>query len=202
MSCNDNPQDLEIFQGKTFSRVIRWEAHPYVYKAISAITKTAPVNITATAHGVPDGWRVAIVSVRGMTEINAQNSPPRLTDYFRATYVDANTIQLNDVNAADYSTYTSGGYVQYLTPVSITGYTARMKIKNRVGGTVLETLTTENGKIALDATNKTITLTLSATDTAAYTFKKGVYDLEMVSGGGVVTAILSGNITVVPEVTT
>jgi hypothetical protein len=55
--------------------------------------------------------------------------------------------------------------------------------------------------IALDDTVKTILLTISATDTAALTFLAGVYDLELVSGSGVVTQILKGNITVDTEVT-
>lgn len=59
-----------------------------------------------------------------------------------------------------------------------------------------------NSRIAIDATAKTITLTISAADTAAIAWTKGVYDLEMVSPTGVVTAILSGKVTVTKEVTT
>ena len=145
---------------------------------------------------------MAIVSVLGMLQINAKNTPPRPTDYHAATVVDANTITLNDVNSAGYSTYASGGYVQYNTPVDFAGFTARMTIKDKVGGTALETMTDANVKIVLDNTARTITLLLSATVTAAYTWTKGVYDLEMVSGSGVVTAILSGTVTVSKEVTT
>lgn len=194
--------DIVILQGKTYNQVIRWEASPIVYKPISAITLAAPAQITATAHGVPAGWRVAIVSVLGMLQINAKNTPPRPSDYHPATVVSANAISLNDVNSAGYSPYTSGGYVQYNTPVDMTGFTARMMIKSSVGGTILETLTTANAKIVLDNTAKTITLFLDAVTTAAYTWTKGVYDLEMVSAGGVVTAILTGSVAVSKEVTT
>lgn len=194
--------DIVIQQGKTFNQVVRWESTPIVYKPITGITQAAPAQITATGHGVPAGWRVAIVSVRGMLQINAKNTPPRSSDYHAATIVSANAITLNDVNSSDYSSYTSGGYVQYNTPVDMTGFTARMTIKDRVGGTVLETLTDANAKIVLDNTAKTITILLSAVATAAYTWVKGVYDLEMVSAGGVVTAILSGNVAVTKEVTT
>ncbi|MBK7842063.1 MAG: hypothetical protein IPJ49_31200 [Candidatus Obscuribacter sp.] len=41
----------------------------------------------------------------------------------------------------------------------------------------------------VDDATKTITLTISATDTAALTAKKGVADLELVSSGGVVTKL-------------
>ena len=101
----------------------------------------------------------------------------------------------------------SGGILQFNTPVDLTGYVARMKIKDKVGGTVLAS--TEAGdtpldilSIALDTAKSTITLTISATATAALIWTKGVYELEMVSSTGVVTAILSGKVTVAKEVTT
>jgi hypothetical protein len=55
--------------------------------------------------------------------------------------------------------------------------------------------------ITIDDTAKTVTITITAVVTAAYTFSSGVYDLEMVSGAGVVTQLLSGNVTVLDEVT-
>jgi hypothetical protein len=118
--------------------------------------------------------------------------------------VDPNTVTLNKVNSADFSVYTSGGYLQFYTPVSLSGFSARMTIKDRVDGTVLATLTSgaPDNRIVLDDANHTITITISATDTALFTFTKGVYDLEMVSGAGVVTTLFTGSITVAKEVTT
>lgn len=197
-SCASN---LVIKQGKTFTRLLRWEAAPIIYKAITAIEQVAPVRLTVAGHGIPDGWRAAVTAVKGMTELNA-SIPPELDEYRKVTVVDTDTIEFNDVNAATYKAYASGGYVQYNTPVNMAGFTARMTIKDRVGGTTLETLTTENSAITIDNTVKTITLLLSATATAAYTWVKGVYDLEMVSASGVVTLLLSGDITVEKEVTT
>lgn len=194
-------QDITICRGSTFSMVLRWEAEPTVFKAITAITQTAPVQITATAHGLVNGWRCAIVSAKGMTQINAANSPPKAKDYHKATVVDANTVQFTAINAADYSAYTSGGYLQYLTPVNLTGYTARMKVKDAIGGTTAVSLTSPTG-IAIDNTAKTITVTIADSVTAALTIDSGVYDLEVVSSGGVVTRILEGNVAVEGEVTT
>lgn len=194
--------DLVIQQGKTFNKVLRWESPPIIYKPITAIVQQAPVSITCPSHEIPDGWRVTVVSVRGMTQINAPNNPPKDKDYVKATVVDANTIELNTVNAADYKAYTSGGYVQFNTPTDMNGYTARMSIKDKIGGTVLLSLTTENGRISLDNAAKTITLTITAADTAAITWKKGVYDLELVSTSDVVTKLLSGSVSVEQEVTT
>lgn len=193
---------LEIKKGKTYSRSLRWESQPIIYRPITGVTQTAPVRITSVGHGVPPGWRVAIVSVRGMTQINAENQPPLDSDFRPATVIDDDHIEINTINAADFKSYTSGGYIQFNTPVDLTGYTARMKIKDKVGGTVLLTLTTENGKIELVAVDSIIRLKLSANETAALTWKKGVYDLELESPTGVVTELLSGEITVVDEVTT
>lgn len=70
------------------------------------------------------------------------------------------------------------------------------------GSIELLRLTDANGMIALDNTTKTISLVLSATTTAALTWSKAVYDLEMVSNAGVVTALLYGDVAVTKEVTT
>lgn len=191
-----------IAKGKTFARVLRWESAPIVYKPISNITQTAPAVVTATGHGIPNGWRVAITCVKGMTQINAATEPPKDKDYHTATVLTADTVEFNDINAACFKPYVSGGYLQYNTPVDLAGYSARMSIKDKVGGTELFRLDTTNTRILLDNTAKTITLTISATDTAALTFKKGVFDLEMESAGGVVTLLLSGDIVVADEVTT
>jgi hypothetical protein len=201
MSCAR--QDFTIAKGKTFSRVLRWETEPFVYKAISAITKAAPAVVTATAHGVPDGWRVAIVSVLGMTEINALNDPPLESDFRKAKVLTGDTIELNAVNSAGFTVYAAvSGFVQYYTPVDLAGFSARMQIRQSLTATTfLLELTTVNGRIALDNALKTITLTVSAVDTAALTWKTGVYDLELVSPGGVVTQLLSGTVMVTEEAT-
>ena len=197
-------KDLTIQQGRTFSLALRWESPPIVYRPITAIAQTAPARLTVPMHGVPDGWRVAITNVKGMTEINAEANKLTSRDYHQATVVDANTLDINDINAAGFKPYTGGGYIQFNTPVDLMGFKARMKIKNRVGGTTLYTLTTENGALAIDAAAKIITIDISESDTAAMTFTTGVYDLEMVSGTrpAVVTALLSGRVTVSKEVTT
>jgi hypothetical protein len=194
--------DLEIQQGKTFSRVLRWEAPPVLYKAITGITNGAPVRLTVPSHDIPNNWRAAVQSVKGMTQINAVNTPPKAKDFNRVTVVDADTVEFNTINASEFSIYKSGGYLVFNTPVDLTGMTARMTIKDRVGGSVLDTLTTETGGISVDTATNTINLLISATDTAAYEWQKGVYDLELISSGGVVTLLLFGAVAVVREVTT
>ncbi len=195
-------KDITITKGDTFSLVLRWEVLPFIYKAITAITKAAPASITATSHGLVDGWRAAVVSVVGMREINAANKPPRSTDFHKVTFVDANTVTLNDVNSALYTTYTSGGFLQYYTPQSLASYTARMQIRPTAADTAtpLVSLTDSSG-ITLSDAAKTITITITAAVTAALTATAAVYDLELVSPTGVVTKLIQGNVTIASEVT-
>lgn len=200
--------DLTILQGKTFRQVFMWEQKPIVRKAITAVSLAtgAPV-ITAAAHGVVNGQRVTVFGCKGMVQLNAKNNPPRSADYREATVLDADRVELNTVDPYDESgrvwpAYTSGGFLQYNTLADLAGYTARMTIKDRVGGTELFSLTTENARIVLDAINKTILLSITDEDTALMTFKRGVYDLEMVSSTGTVTGISTGTVTVTREVTT
>jgi hypothetical protein len=86
--------------------------------------------------------------------------------------------------------------------VNLTDYTARMQARASVTSeTVVLDLTTANGKITLGGTAGTITLTLSAAETAAVTQQSLAYDLELVSAGGVVTRLVEGQIVLTPEVT-
>lgn len=64
-------------------------------------------------------------------------------------------------------------------------------------------LTTADGRIVIDAVDCTITLVISAADTARIDWKSGVYDLELVSPAvdPVVTALMRGKVTVTQEVT-
>ena len=88
------------------------------------------------------------------------------------------------------------------TPYNLTGYTARMHVRTTAATTTtLIELTTANSRITLGGASGTVTLTISATDTAALTPGKYVYDLELVSGGGVVSRIIEGNFVVKAEVT-
>jgi hypothetical protein len=89
------------------------------------------------------------------------------------------------------------------TAINLTGYTARLNVRETYASTsAVLTLTTENAGITLGDAAGTITLSATATVTAALTAPfSGVYDLELVSGGGVVTRLLEGSATISPEVT-
>lgn len=188
--------EILIQRGSTFEMDVFW-AHEskLTYKAITAISLAfgAP-RLTVTGHGLPDGWLFAITRVAGMKQINAANSPPREADYHPATVIDPNTIELNGVDATGFSAYTGGGFIQFKTPVDFAGYTARMDIKDKVGGTVLASSEVADSPVNIiaitqDVAASKLKLSISATDTASLAWKKGVTDLEMVSPTGVVTKL-------------
>jgi hypothetical protein len=198
-------ENFEIVQGKTFSRTIRYGKLPFIYKAINSISQSAPAQLNVPSHGLPDQWLAAIVSAKGMFQINAElgeDRQPKADQYNPVTVVDANTITVNAINSSDFSPHTTGGYLQAYTPVDLAGATARMTIRDAVGGSVLDTLTVAGGELTLDNTSKTITLKIGAAATAAYTWESGVYDLEFEDAAGNVEELLSGTITVKREVTT
>lgn len=88
------------------------------------------------------------------------------------------------------------------TLVNLTGYTARLMARADIeDAEPFLTLTTENGGISLGGSAGTITLNVSAEDTADLSAQEGVYDLEVVSGIGVVIRLLQGNFIVSREVT-
>jgi hypothetical protein len=87
-------------------------------------------------------------------------------------------------------------------PVDLTGYTARMQVREKYTSTqkILD-LTTENGGITLGGDEGTISIDVSALVSATIIPKTYVYDIELVSSGSIVTRLLEGQFVVTPEVT-
>lgn len=194
--------DIAIKQGSTFQLTLKYGQPQFAVKAITGITKSGQAVVTAASHGLTVDWPVWVVGVAGMDQINHTSAELRdACAAYYAYYVDGNSLRL-DVDTTRFGAYTSGGEVLYHPPVNLTGFTARMQIRETVESTtVLHSLTTENGGITLGGAAGTIALTISATDTAAFTFDTAVYDLEVVSGGGVVTEVASGAVLTNDEVT-
>jgi hypothetical protein len=204
-------QTLTIVRGKTLSLAIRWETTPVVSKAITAISiATGFPRVTADSHGVKDGWRGYVTSAQGMKQINTE-SPDRPT-YHELTVIDANIVEFNgwnpvDDNGRDWSAYTSGGFLKYNTPKSLTGKTVRVKIKDKVGGTVLLSTEASDSPLNLitatadDATN-VIMVEAASTATEAITWSKGVWEVEAESGGVVESIIAVSPVVVSDEVIT
>lgn len=87
------------------------------------------------------------------------------------------------------------------TAVNLTGYSARMQVRESYdSGTAVVSITSGTG-ITLGGTAGSIILELTPTTTAGVASGQYVYDLELMTSGGYVTRLLEGNFTVDPEVT-
>lgn len=192
--------NYKIYQGSTFEEVFKWESETKVYQPIANISKSAPCVVTLqNTPTLPVGWRVRVVGAGGMKEINTSEDT-----YYTATAVDlvAKTVELNQVNSLLYTTYTTGGVLEFNAPVDLTSYSARMQIRESVDSTtIIHSATTENGGITLDNTNKRITINIPASATTQFNFSVAVYSLELYTGAGKVVPFIAGNLTLVPEVT-
>jgi hypothetical protein len=70
--------------------------------------------------------------------------------------------------------------------VNLTGATAKMQLRNTATGSVIiKELTTENGGITLGGITGTISLFISAVDTALIAAGNYVYDLIIISGSNI-----------------
>lgn len=192
--------NYKIYQGSTFQESFRWESETKVYQQIVNVSKSAPCVITTQEiPELPIGWRFKVVGVGGMKEINNTGD-----SFYIATDVNTvdKTIEINQINSLGFSNYTSGGVVEFGTPVNLTDYSARMQIRESVDSeTVIHSATTDNGEIDLNNTFKTITITIPASATAAFNFSTAVYSVELYTPNGKVVPFLTGNLTLVPEVT-
>jgi hypothetical protein len=190
--------NYKIYQGSTFEEVYRWESQTKVYVPITQISKSAPCVITATQHALPQGWRFRVVGAGGMKELNSVGESTYL-----ATDVTSDTITINQINSLGYTAYTSGGVVEYNQPVPLNTYSARMQIRETVDSpTVLYSGTTGlGGDIALDNVFKTISVNIPASTTQDFDFTTAVYSIELYQPSGLVIPFLTGNLTLVPEVT-
>lgn len=197
--CNDSV--LKIDRRENTERVLRWSEDSLTFKAISGITKAAPSVITAAAHGLPEGWRFWVESVKGMVEINRPVHPTdgRAQKHYVAEGVTTNTLKVRNLNALDFRDYSSGGVLAYYAPVDLDGASAVLTIYDNLEElNVLATLTDTPGEgITIDNTEKTITLSFDAAAVAGYEFDSGVAEL-VVTMSGVPTKLARWTVVVPP----
>ncbi|NBW20640.1 MAG: hypothetical protein EBR82_73010 [Caulobacteraceae bacterium] len=85
--------------------------------------------------------------------------------------------------------------------VNVTGYTARMQVRQYAESTATVLSLVNGTGITLGGTAGTIALSAVATATSAIEAGQYVYDLELVSGAGYVTRLVEGSFVVYAEVT-
>ncbi len=83
----------------------------------------------------------------------------------------------------------------------LTGYTGKMEIRDKPGGTIYETLATTPGSgMTINGVYGEVVLALTAAETAALKIRNAVYDIYITSAAGTVTYLLKGNLTVTARV--
>jgi hypothetical protein len=188
-SCNSA---LRARKGVSFLRTWRWGSEPLIYKAVSAVTSLTPLTMTVPAHGVPDGWSVALAEIGGLDSVNAKQWPPGESDYYGATAVDANTLLLDTVDAARAGeSFTSGGKVAYASPVDLstqTGVAFHLYALTDPNTIVLTKACT------LDNAAKTIALAIAPADLAGLTDEQYTFNMLATGSDGVVTLIDDGTL--------
>lgn len=115
--------------------------------------------------------------------------------------------QTYNIHVDQGSTYTlTVSYVDAAgAPVSLTGYNARMQVRETVASTATLAAFTSSpvAGLVVDAAAGTVTLTITSVQTAAYSFANAVYDLEVFDALATPTVVrlVQGRFVVNPEVT-
>lgn len=87
-------------------------------------------------------------------------------------------------------------------PIDVTGYSASMQIRDAPnGGNILASFSSPSTGIVIGTIDGTVTLTISNTTTAGWTFTNAVYDVLITDGGGNKFRLVEGSIYVSPGVT-
>jgi len=183
---------------------IRVETNSLTFAPIASIAKSAPVRVVTTSpHGVPDGWRAAIVDAKGMTELNSDKVSD--SDLMKVTVVDATTLDLDGISSLSFRTHTANtGAVAFYAPKDLSAYTsANMDVKKQVGAEAVANFNTIDGTLEIDALASAVWVRLDSSDLSALSAEDYVFDIELTRPDGI-DAICSAEsvFTVVPEVTT
>lgn len=196
MSCVSQ-LDLCIVQGATFSKALNWYGGGKVCNLIEGLIPGCPTQITITGHGLPSAsdTPVFIKHVKGAKNVNTTDDKPVVATYIDADnfYVDADTVG---------QTYTANtGLVTYFAPKDLTGYTARMQIREDIDDAteIIELLSPTD--IDISIADARITITIADDVTSTFTFEEAVYDLELEDSNGVTTRLIEGRVGLTKEVT-
>ena len=85
-------------------------------------------------------------------------------------------------------------------PIDISGYTAKLQIRDRFGGTLHLTLTNGSG-ITITGASGQVAVAFTHAQTIAFDFKHAYYDLWIISAGSVYTSVAHGKFDVIEAVT-
>lgn len=181
---------LRIIQGTTLNKAIRLMQPGRIYRDITAIASSAPVRLTIPGHGLTGTWPAWFAGVVGLPSLNREpvTARPQLVKV-----IDANTLEVNVIDAS--GAKASGGRLIYLPPIDLAGVTGRLLVRPALGAMPLLELTTANGGLVIDGPGL-LRIHLSATNSAALGWTRGVYELELTFADGTVQRFAQGEVQV------
>jgi hypothetical protein len=101
---------LVLSPHEDFAAVLRWMGTRTEWRDVTNIERTAPLRITAPAHGIPPDWPVTLDLPRHQGEDLCG----------KATVVSSNVIELGRVNGTNLRPYSgSGAFLKFLKPISL-----------------------------------------------------------------------------------
>lgn len=116
---------------------------------------------------------------------------------------DSNKVKLQVKQGSTFAMrliWSIGDSADTAVPVDLTGYTARLQMRDDFGGTLLHEMTTENGGLTLNVAQGAIDMLIDALTTDNFDWDTAVYDIELVQGD-YVNRLFSGTVVVSPSVT-
>jgi hypothetical protein len=192
--------NFRIYQGSTFNQIFRWETATKAYANIVGISKAAPCVIQVANGSItpPPSWRVRITGVVGMKEVNN----PTDDSYYISTNSVGTNVFINEIDSTNFTAYTSGGILSWNYPTDLSIYpSAKLQIRKTLSSNTVELeLTTANGGIIIDNTDKNIRIKITSTQTSALDFITAVYSLELTDVDANNLTFVTGTLTLVKEV--
>lgn len=181
--------ELTITRGKTFAYSLLYADDLLQYLPITGMPSSAPCRFTVTGHGLIDGWPVRVAGLKAPAELNSAED-----EYRTVLVTDANTVEFNDAEALGLRPYAGGGVLIFSKPFDLTGWQCRGQVRDKVGGALLfewhsDAGQTPDGSVLIEGPK--VTLKIDAATTAALSWKRGVYELELVSPTGEVLPLVA-----------
>jgi hypothetical protein len=200
MSAPEIP--ITIQRGKTFEFGFLYAEDELLYLPITGMPSKAPVRLTVEGHGVPDGWPVRVTCVKAPAELNTPDDESQI-----AKLVDADTVELNALNAHCWKAFSGSGLLVLNKPMDLTGWHCRAQVRDRVGGQLLFSWHSDpgearDGEAFVDVANSRVVLRVDPETAAGLAWKRGVYDVEALAPSGDVYPVVAiSRVTVADEVT-
>lgn len=180
---------LVIPKGSTYVASLFWGLRQLQYIAITGQPSKVPLRFTCQSHGLIS--RVP-VNVLGHPTLSKSRS-------YAVRVIDADTVEINSLANPTYPDFATGWYLSAATPIDLAGKTGSLQVRAKAADAdPLISLTTENGGLVFDDTDKRIDLVFAETDLDAVSVNSGVWFLE-VTDGGVAKRVVAGKVRFLAE---